>query len=170
MERRSTARSGKRLVSGQPTLRTIADLTGLGVTTVSRALKDGPELAIETKARVRAIAEEIGYRPHRAGVRLKTGRTFVISFVLNQADDMSDYARRLKPLRMEIAPGICYRFAVLKANNPEMSKETKTLIRQSNGLLIDVSERLGGIEESAWNRQIAWLEKAIEVAAQSRAA
>jgi len=28
-------------------------------------------------------------------VRLKTGRTFVISLVLNQADDMSDYARRL---------------------------------------------------------------------------
>ncbi|TMJ39259.1 MAG: LacI family DNA-binding transcriptional regulator, partial [Alphaproteobacteria bacterium] len=34
----------------QPTLKTIADLAGLGVTTVSRALKDGPELAIETKA------------------------------------------------------------------------------------------------------------------------
>jgi LacI family transcriptional regulator len=76
-------------------LRTIADLTGLGVTTVSRALKDGPELSAETRARVREIAEEIGYRPHRAGVRLKTGRSFVISFVLNQSDDMTDYARRL---------------------------------------------------------------------------
>lgn len=78
-----------------PTLKTIASITGLAVTTVSRALKDGPDLAQETKARVREVAERIGYRPHRAGVRLKTGRTFVISFILNQSDDMSDYARRL---------------------------------------------------------------------------
>ena len=81
--------------NASPTLKTIASLTGLAVTTVSRALKDGPDLSLETKARVREVAERIGYRPHRAGVRLKTGRTFVISFILNQADDMSDYARRL---------------------------------------------------------------------------
>ena len=116
MERRSKARSGKRLAGGQPTLRTIADLAGLGVTTVSRALKDGPELAIETKARVRAIAEEIGYRPHRAGVRLKTGRTFVISFVLNQADDMSDYARRLIMGISQALRGTQYHLQVLPQN------------------------------------------------------
>jgi LacI family transcriptional regulator len=116
MERRSRAKPGKRLASGQPTLRTIADLAGLGVTTVSRALKDGPELAVETKARVRAIAEEIGYRPHRAGVRLKTGRTFVISFVLNQADDMSDYARRLIMGISQALRGTQYHLQVLPQN------------------------------------------------------
>jgi LacI family transcriptional regulator len=46
MERRTRAKPAKRLAGGQPTLRTIADLAGLGVTTVSRALKDGPELAV----------------------------------------------------------------------------------------------------------------------------
>ncbi|MBL8893261.1 MAG: LacI family DNA-binding transcriptional regulator, partial [Rhizobiales bacterium] len=61
----------------RPTLKTIAELTGLGVTTVSRALKDGPELSLRTKQRVRNVANEIGYLPHRAGVRLKTGKTFV---------------------------------------------------------------------------------------------
>src|SRR5690242_6056579 len=113
MERRVRAKAGKRSAGGQPTLRTIADLAGLGVTTVSRALKDGPELAVETKARVRAIADEIGYRPHRAGVRLKTGRTFVISFVLNQADDMSDYARRLIMGISEVLRGTQYHLQVL---------------------------------------------------------
>lgn len=110
---RSTPRPKTKPRGGQPTLRTIADLTGLGVTTVSRALKDGPELAVETKARVRAIADEIGYRPHRAGVRLKTGRTFVISFVLNQADDMSDYARRLIMGISEALRGTQYHLQVL---------------------------------------------------------
>ncbi|CAN5339845.1 LacI family transcriptional regulator [soil metagenome] len=79
----------------QPTLKTLALMTGLGVTTVSRALKDAPELSTKTKKLVREVAERVGYRPHRAGVRLRTGRTFVISFILNQADDMSDYGRRL---------------------------------------------------------------------------
>ena len=106
-------RPARRITGGQPTLKTIADLTGLGVTTVSRALKDGPELAVETKARVRAIANEIGYRPHRAGVRLKTGRTFVISFVLNLADDMSDYARRLIMGISQALSGTQYHLQVL---------------------------------------------------------
>lgn len=68
---------------GRPTLKTIAYMTGLGVTTVSRALKNGPEIAEETKERVRQIAKQIGYRPNRAGVRLRTGKTNVISLILN---------------------------------------------------------------------------------------
>jgi LacI family transcriptional regulator len=80
---------------GRPTLKTIAALTGLGVTTVSRALKDGPELSAETKARVRAVAAEVGYRPDRAGVRLRTGRTFVIGLILDQNDEIAEFARRI---------------------------------------------------------------------------
>jgi len=116
MERPSRGLPPHRPPGGQPTLKTIADLAGLGVTTVSRALKDGPELSIETKARVRAIADKIGYRPHRAGVRLKTGRTFVISLVLNQADDMSDYARRLIMGISEALRGTQYHLQVLPQN------------------------------------------------------
>ena len=52
----------------QPTLKTISEITGLAVTTVSRALKNGPELSIETRARVNEVARELGYRPDRAGV------------------------------------------------------------------------------------------------------
>jgi LacI family transcriptional regulator len=80
---------------GRPTLKTIAGLTGLGVTTVSRALKDGPELSADTRARVQAVAAEIGYRPDRAGVRLRTGRTFVIGLILDQNDEIPEFARRI---------------------------------------------------------------------------
>jgi LacI family transcriptional regulator len=71
----------------RPTLKTIAYLTGLGVTTVSRALKDGPEIGEATKQRVRLIAQQVGYRPNRAGVRLRTGKTNVISLILDTSDD-----------------------------------------------------------------------------------
>lgn len=74
-----------------PTLKTIAGLTGLGVSTVSRALKDGPEIGLETRERVKLVARQIGYRPNRAGVRLKTGKTNVIAVVLNPGDDGSGF-------------------------------------------------------------------------------
>lgn len=68
--------------SGKPTLKTIAQMTGLAVTTISRALNNAPELAQDTRDRVQKIAAEIGYLPDRAALRLKTGRTNVISLVL----------------------------------------------------------------------------------------
>ncbi len=68
---------------GRPTLKTIAYMTGLGVTTVSRALHDAPDIGQATKERVRLVAAQIGYRPNRAGVRLRTGKTNVISLVLS---------------------------------------------------------------------------------------
>ncbi len=78
------ASKGKRGVkpSGKPTLKTIAQMTGFAVTTISRALNNAPELAQETRDRVQKIAAEIGYLPDRAALRLKTGRTNVIALVL----------------------------------------------------------------------------------------
>ncbi|MFT3972383.1 MAG: LacI family transcriptional regulator [Amaricoccus sp.] len=69
--------------AGRPTLKTIAYMTGLGVTTVSRALHDAPDIGQATKERVRLVASQIGYRPNRAGVRLRTGKTSVISLILS---------------------------------------------------------------------------------------
>ena len=54
-------------------------MTGLAITTISRALNNAPELAQDTRERVQRIAAEIGYLPDRAALRLKTGRTNVIS-------------------------------------------------------------------------------------------
>ena len=72
----------------RPTLKTIAFMTGLGVTTVSRALKDAPDIGQETKERVRLVASQIGYHPNRAGVRLRTGKTNVISLILNINEEL----------------------------------------------------------------------------------
>ena len=53
--------------SVRPTLKTIAYMTGLGVTTVSRALNDAPDIGQATKERVRLVARQIGYRPTGPG-------------------------------------------------------------------------------------------------------
>lgn len=72
----------------RPTLKTIAFMTGLGITTVSRALKDAPDIGMETKERVRLVARQIGYQPNRAGVRLRTGKTNVISLILSLEEEI----------------------------------------------------------------------------------
>lgn len=76
---------------GRPTLKTIAFMTGLGVTTVSRALKDAPEIGEETRRRVQLVARQVGYTPNRAGVRLRTGKTNVISLVLNTEEQVGGF-------------------------------------------------------------------------------
>lgn len=72
----------------RPTLKMIAFMTGYAVTTVSRALNDAPDIGAETKRRVRLVADQIGYRPNRAGVRLRTGKTQVISLILNTQEEV----------------------------------------------------------------------------------
>lgn len=82
-------------MSARPTLKTISELTGLAVPTISRALNDAPDIGADTKMRVRETARRIGYVPNRAGVRLRTGKTNVISLVLSTEHDMMNFTARL---------------------------------------------------------------------------
>jgi LacI family transcriptional regulator len=75
----------------RPTLRSLAEITGLGISTVSQALRDSPEIALETRKRVQLAAQQAGYRPNRAGVRLRTGKSNVIALVLNPQDGGSGF-------------------------------------------------------------------------------
>lgn len=79
----------------RPTLKTIAGLTGLAVTTVSRALNEAPDIGLKTRQRVRKVADEVGYVPDRAGVRLRTGKTNVISLVLCTDHDAMNHTAKL---------------------------------------------------------------------------
>jgi len=79
--------------TAKPTLKTISQLSGLAVPTVSRALNDAPDIGRDTKKLVRKIADEIGYIPNRAGVRLRTGRTNVVSLIMST--DHNNHTGRL---------------------------------------------------------------------------
>lgn len=82
-------------MAAKPTLKTIATLSGLAVPTVSRALSDAPDISAATKAKVREIAARIGYTPNRAGVRLRTGRTNVVTLVMSTEPEVMDLTARL---------------------------------------------------------------------------
>ncbi len=97
----------------RPTLKTIAQETGLAIATVSRALKDAPDIGEATKLRVRAAAARLGYRPNRAGVRLRTGKTNVIALVLStEADVMNHTSRLISSIAQELR-GTSYHMVVM---------------------------------------------------------
>ena len=81
--------------SKRATLRTISELTGLSLSTVSLSLRGGGGLKEETRKKVADAAKLVGYVPDRAGVRLRTGKTNVIALVLDGADESIDFARQL---------------------------------------------------------------------------
>ncbi|MGN0902729.1 MAG: LacI family DNA-binding transcriptional regulator [Succinivibrio sp.] len=64
------------------TLKTIAEYTGLSVTTVSRALKNGDDVKQKTIDKVKAAAKELGYAPNIQGLSLKTGINYNLVAVL----------------------------------------------------------------------------------------
>ncbi|AZO74371.1 MAG: LacI family DNA-binding transcriptional regulator [Mesorhizobium sp.] len=76
-------------------LKQIAAELSLSVTTVSRALKDGPEVHPSTVARVKEVANRVGYVPDHHGRALKTGRTMTLTAVLpmETSDYLSDLAK-----------------------------------------------------------------------------
>ena len=96
----------------RPTLKTIAFMTGLGITTVSRALKDAPDIGAETKERVRMVARQLGYQPNRAGVRLRTGKTNVIALVLGIDEEILGFSSQMIVGISEVLSGTPYHIVV----------------------------------------------------------
>ncbi|MEJ8475311.1 LacI family DNA-binding transcriptional regulator [Roseibium sp. H3510] len=90
----------------------MAFMTGLGITTISKALKDAPDIGEATKKRVRHVADQVGYRPNRAGVRLRTGKTNVISLILNTEEEILGLTSQMIQGISEVLAGTPYHLVV----------------------------------------------------------
>lgn len=64
-----------------PRIRDVAARAGVGVGTVSRVLNDAPGVAHATRERVRAVMDELGYRPSSTARNLSLGRTQTLGVV-----------------------------------------------------------------------------------------
>jgi LacI family transcriptional regulator len=74
------------------TLATIAELAGVHVSTVSRALSPDEAVrrgvAAATAAQIQALAAELGYQPNPAGTALRTGRSHVLGVLVPRLTDI----------------------------------------------------------------------------------
>ncbi len=74
-------------MKGYITLRDIAEKAGVSVNSVSRALKDRDDIGDETKARIKAIAADLGYIPHAAASNLRSGTSKSIGVIVTHIDN-----------------------------------------------------------------------------------
>lgn len=68
---------------GKVTLKTVAQETGFSVNTVSRALKDRPDISGETKDIIKAKAMELGYIENMLASSMRSGLTNTIAVILS---------------------------------------------------------------------------------------
>ncbi|GER59508.1 LacI family DNA-binding transcriptional regulator [Patiriisocius marinus] len=66
----------------QTTLQDIANTLGVSISTVSKALKDYPDIGIKTKALVRELAVTLNYTPNPFAVNLRTKQSKTIGVII----------------------------------------------------------------------------------------
>jgi len=64
-------------------LKDIAEQAGVSVMTVSKALRDEPDIAAQTRARIRTIADAAGYVPNHAARALRTHTTRQFGLIIS---------------------------------------------------------------------------------------
>ena len=65
-------------------LKDIAKQCGVSIATVSKALNDQRDIGEETKARIKKVANEMGYFPNSAARALKTNRSFNLGVLFQE--------------------------------------------------------------------------------------
>ncbi|MBL9135960.1 MAG: LacI family DNA-binding transcriptional regulator [Verrucomicrobiales bacterium] len=63
-------------------LKDIAERAGVSIMTVSKVLRDAPDISANTKSRVRSLATEMGYVPHAMAAGLRTRATRLLGLVI----------------------------------------------------------------------------------------
>ena len=67
---------------GRITIKDIAKLLEINPSTVSRALKDHPDISQETRAKVKRIADDLGYVPNLQAISFRNRKSHLIGLIL----------------------------------------------------------------------------------------
>lgn len=65
-----------------PTLKKISEVLGISISTVSRALKNHPDISEKTKQRVTELAEMLEYEPNVNAINLRTSKSNIFGLVV----------------------------------------------------------------------------------------
>ncbi len=71
----------------QSTLKELAEILGMSISTVSRALKDHPDISKATKLKVKELAAMMEYEPNNYAVQLRTRQSNVLGILIPTIDN-----------------------------------------------------------------------------------
>ncbi|WP_299621941.1 LacI family DNA-binding transcriptional regulator [uncultured Tenacibaculum sp.] len=114
------------------TLKELAKILDVSASTVSKALNDSYEISEATKKKVEEAAKRYNYRPNRAALNLKSGKTNTIGVVLPSIKDFF-LVRALRGIESVLAD-TDYNI-IITVTNESYEKEVKAVETLVNGLV-----------------------------------
>ena len=122
------------------TIKDLAEKLNISVSTVSRALKDNPEISQQTRKTVQALAKDLGYKPNPIAVALKTHKSNTIGVIVPQI--VSAFFSTVVKKIEEIADNYGYHVLV-SSSNESFEKEKKNidifLANRADGIILSLS-------------------------------
>jgi LacI family transcriptional regulator len=127
--------------SAQTTIKDIAARLGISPSTVSRALKDHPDIGPETKKAVRELAIELNYRPNAMAINLRNSRSNIIGVIIPEI--VHHFFSTVISGIEEVAYDAGYQVMVCQSNElyqREVKNTQALLLTRIEGLLVSVSK------------------------------
>jgi len=111
------------VVQGRPArIKDVAAASGVSFKTVSNVVHGKPNVGQDTRRRVQAAIDDLGYRPHPAGRQLRQGRSNMLTLVVPEID--SPYFARLSHLTIQAARDLGYAvFLEETGGDPEVEQD-----------------------------------------------
>lgn len=123
------------------TIKEIAKILNISVSTVSRALNDHSSIGLTTKMRVKKLAAELDYEPNQKAIQFLNGKSFVIGVILPELSE-SFFSAAISGIE-----DIAYKrnYTVLLAQSHDDAEREKLLVskmktQRVDGLLVSVSK------------------------------
>ncbi|MDD3743470.1 MAG: LacI family DNA-binding transcriptional regulator [Lentimicrobiaceae bacterium] len=119
----------------------IARALGISPSTVSRALKDHPDISVETKKMVKAYARKVNYRPNALALSLKQQRSHTLGLIIPEI--IHHFFSSIISGIEELAYDKGYRLIICQSNEDYQREVINTQVLLDNrvdGILISISK------------------------------
>lgn len=122
-------------------------MLGLSISTVSRALKDHPDISDKTKLRVTELAEALDYEPNANAIQLRTSHNKLFGLIVPSITNFF-YDSFIAAVEEECRKQQYTMLILQSGDDPEAEKENIKLCRQNRvrGLFACISSGTSGIE------------------------
>lgn len=118
------------------TIEDVAQAAGVSVATVSRALRDLPNVAPSTREKVRSVADELQYRPDPSASALAAGRTRTVAMAVPVLD--SWYFTQVMAGAEAVLSGAGYDLLLFSVDTNERRQRLLSgpLLKRADGLIV----------------------------------
>ncbi len=133
--------------SSQTTIKDIAKALGISPSTVSRALKDHPDISEKTKKAVNELAKKLNYRPNAIALSLRSSRSHTIGILIPQL--VHHFFSSVIAGAESVAHDANYNVIISRSNeNYDIEvKNTQTmLLSRIDGMLVSITKETKEVE------------------------